>query len=428
MKTVIYSKFSNERARKFSIRTDICQEGECRWVEKVANTQEALPHVEGILRWRRELEQKFADRRIAFNQCENIEKGVKLAYVQAENLEEYLDERLDGGRADEAYEALMAYVRFLQETHSETEFVETAQFEQVFGKVKFPQKLRCGLVSDIDLVCANLLLTDPVTVIDYEWTFDFPIPGNYLAYRALHYYLETHSKRQVLKNREPYRQVGITDEELIAYRKMEENFQRYITGEHVPMREMYRDISPGVKEIKVLMGENLQIYESFGTGFEEHHSSLYPIREEQVQVRVPVSEGVDFMRVDPGSCACAVKIHKLNFQPGDIPAQYFCENGWVSGQWLYIAKEDPNLTNIPVPTGAKELEIFLEVHPVEASFLEGMARRMRQDKEELQKLRAQTEHQRRQIHEMENTKVWRAYQGCRGIVKRERKKEREKEQ
>ena len=33
------------------------------------------------------------------------------------------------------------------------------------------------------------------------------------------------------------------------------------------------------------------------------------------------------------------------------------------------------------------------------------------------KLRAQTEHQRRQIHEMENTKVWRAYQGCRGICK-----------
>ena len=96
MKTVIYSKFSNERARKFSIRTDICQEGECRWVEKVAYTREALPHVEGILRWRRELEQKFSDRRIAFNQCEKIEKGVKLAYVQAKNLEEYLDERLMG--------------------------------------------------------------------------------------------------------------------------------------------------------------------------------------------------------------------------------------------------------------------------------------------------------------------------------------------
>ena len=95
---------------------------------------------------------------------------------------------------------------------------------------------------------------------------------------------------------------------------------------------------------------------------------------------------------------------------------------------MYIAKEDPNLTNIPVPTGAKELEIFLEVHPVEAGFLEGMARRMRQDEEELKKLRTKTEHQRRQIHEMENTKVWRAYQGCRGIVKRERKKEREKEQ
>ena len=277
----------------------------------------------------------------------------------------------------------MTYVRFLQEAHSEAEFVETPQFEQVFGKVKLPQKLRCGLVSDIDLVCANLLLTDPVTVIDYEWTFDFPIPGNYLAYRALHYYLETHSKRQVLKNREPYRQVGITDEELIAYCQMEENFQRYITGEHVPMREMYRDISPGVKEIKVLMGENLQIYESFGTGFEERHSSLYPIREEQVQVRVPISEGVDYMRVDPGSCACAVKIHKLNFQPGDIPAQYFCENGWASGQWLYIAKEDPNAD---YNSGADRSEGSWKSSggsSVEAGFLEGMARRMRQDEEEL---------------------------------------------
>ena len=53
---------------------------------------------------------------------------------------------------------------------------------------------------------------------------------------------------------------------------------------------------------------------------------------------------------------------------------------------------------------------------------------MRQYNEELQNLSCLTVHQRRLIHEMENTKVWRAYQGGRGIVKRERKKEREKEQ
>ena len=34
-------------------------------------------------------------------------------------------------------------------------------------------------------------------------------------------------------------------------------------------------------------------------------------------------------------------------------------------------QEDPNLTNIPVPEGAKELEIYLEIHPVDFGILGG---------------------------------------------------------
>lgn len=420
MKNVIYSKFSNERARQFSIRTDICQDGEERWVEKVAAAQEAQSHVEQLVRWQELLGQQFAGSGVFFDPCEKVEGGVRLAYISGGNLEEYLDDLLDRGEEERAFQSLMTYARFLQRIHSDQAFTVTPEFVKVFGEVSLPQGLLSGKISDIDLVCANLMTAEPATVIDYEWTFDFPIPGNYVVYRMLHYYLDTHSKRQRLHGREPYGQLGITEAELEAYRQMEIHFQRYITDGHVPMREMYRDISPGAKGVTVLQGEQLQVYESYGDGFQEKNSRCYPIREEKVHMRAPVSEGVNYLRVDPGSCACAVKIHKLNFQPGDVPAQYHCEDGWASGQWLYIAREDPNLTNIPVPEGAKELEIYLEIHPVDLEFLGELAGRLRRDAQENRELRVKVAQRENQIRQMENTKVWKFYQGYRN--KKERKR------
>ena len=44
-------------------------------------------------------------------------------------------------------------------------------------------------MSNIDLVPANILiLKDRQVVIDYEWTFDFPVPADFILYRMIHYY------------------------------------------------------------------------------------------------------------------------------------------------------------------------------------------------------------------------------------------------
>ena len=58
-------------------------------------------------------------------------------------------------------------------------------------------------MSNIDLVPANILiLKDRQVVIDYEWTFDFPVPAGFILYRMIHYYLESDGKRRVLKDRD----------------------------------------------------------------------------------------------------------------------------------------------------------------------------------------------------------------------------------
>ena len=101
-------------------------------------------------------------------------------------------------------------------------------------------------MSNIDLVPANLLIqrTDRLSSI-IEWTFDFPVPADFILYRMIHYYLESDGKRRVLKNRDFYGKAGITQEELDIYGEMERNFQKYMQGSHVPLLSMYEDVSPG---------------------------------------------------------------------------------------------------------------------------------------------------------------------------------------
>lgn len=109
-------------------------------------------------------------------------------------------------------------------------------------------------MSNIDLVPANILiLKDRQVVIDYEWTFDFPVPADFILYRMIHYYLESDGKRRVLKDRDFYGKAGITQEELDVYGEMERNFQKYMQGSHVPLLSMYEDVSPGKVEILPIM-------------------------------------------------------------------------------------------------------------------------------------------------------------------------------
>ena len=78
------------------------------------------------------------------------------------------------------------------------------------------------------------------TVIDYEWTFFFPVPKLYVLYRALYF-----AYYQIMGGR------GTSLDELLAsygidqtlkeqFGRMEENFQAYLGKENVPVRNMQR--------------------------------------------------------------------------------------------------------------------------------------------------------------------------------------------
>lgn len=61
-------------------------------------------------------------------------------------------------------------------------------------------------------------------VIDYEWTFDLPVPVDFLLWRAGKVYLENYANRASINETEMNRMLGVTPENVSAYRQMELHF------------------------------------------------------------------------------------------------------------------------------------------------------------------------------------------------------------
>ena len=414
---LLYTKYSNERSRSFDVRTDILKEGETFFVRKLPLYEEGKEHVENISRWYSLLEKEYEKAGLSLNRCEKDGEGVRLEYVQGRTLEEYLDDLLEKGETEKAAECLSRYLEQVRGILKGGIFHMTEEFKEVFGEEAPAGTFSCAPVTNIDLVCRNLVLTQPPCVLDYEWTFAFPIPCEFVLYRILHYYLETHSVRQALAGYGFYEKAGITGERKEVFARMEANFQRYITGKHIPMRDMFARITPGVGALQVAGSGMLQIFFSFGEGYQEAGSKTFPMDEGMAQCTLPIPEGCVSIRIDPGDLPCAVYLEKAAFdgKAADL-SRAVTEQGCIFGQWAYLAKEDPNISEIPVPKGAKELSLSLKVYAAAPEMLLNI----KEQGQELLRLREKTARQAQLIREMKNTKIWKLYQAYRNKIERKK--------
>lgn len=389
MTEIIYSKFSNERDRKFAVRTDILEEdGRC-FVKKSAVYPEGKQHEVNMLRWYKALSEMYEKAPFTCNLCEKGEDGVFFEYVEGRTLEEALDDLLAAGRVKEVEEHLIKYASIVQEIHSQDAFEMTEEFRKVFGVIQendaeeaqenLWENWKCAKITNIDLVCGNLILAEKPVAVDYEWTFDFPIPAMFVVYRIIFYYGKTHVHRECVDVDAIFEKIGITEKERTIFTEMEKCFQKYICGEHIPMRDMYEDITPGISEIRQYEEASLQIYFSFGQGFSEEHSMRIRMNGNRVERFISIPENCTEIRLDPGDFACAVRIEALSFENTDVNlAQCIIPEGAVYGNWVYIAKSDPNICGIAVLEGAKMLKVVLQVFPENEDVLKNTVAQLNQ--------------------------------------------------
>lgn len=412
----VYAKFSNERSQDFAIRTEIHEDSlGKKSVHKLPANNKAAAHTKQLPEVFKKLSPLYEREGLYLNTCEEAGEDISFEYLEGITLEEKLDELLEKGKFDELENLLFTYINKIKHIHEGEIFFKTPEFIEVFGDADLKDGLRCSGISNIDLVPANILIDkDKASVIDYEWTFSFPIPCKFIIYRMILYYMESDGKRISLKERELYKKARITDEEIEIFAEMEKSFQNYMEGGHVPIREMYSEVSPGKVDAALYFeriraaqeNRRLQVFYDRGENFSEKDSDVYPMGRHGVDMAIKIPDGVKRLRLDPGEAAGGLVLKKLSTD-GKSNVQ-FCTNGFALGDnRYYFGGGDPQFIIDEIPAGADKLSVEFEIlNEASASeeFWQKFSEKQFSQNQEVINLK-------NKINEMENTKVWKLYKG-----------------
>lgn len=396
----VYVRFSNERREDAQIRTLLYRDH----VEKQAMTGQAILHITRMAELEEALNTLFdgvtlLDRRLQANHilaAETETGSMCFALVEGKSLEQQLDEWLAEGKGEAVADCLLSFAEQLRNLPGQSAFTETDSFHTVFGSLTehLGQQLHTLPVTDVDLVCQNILLGDSAQIIDYEWTFDFPIPLEFVIFRFLYFYLEA-------KNRTCYQQpafaalyekAGITEEMREGFLQMETAFQQYVQKGALVLRNSYDKEGKPVltkanlqEELAALSGT--QICVQYADGSKEKlsasrdealiwHLVLTPEKEGEITLHLP------FTGVLRLGCS-----------------QSFVTNGASLCGLIYTFDEkEPVVVRITEPGG----QILLSIEELRLS--EAAEKEIR---EELVDLRFLYENRQQQLEDMKNSASWR---------------------
>lgn len=378
---VAYTKYSNDRAPRFAVRTDILKDREGGFrVRKKAASQEAVAHIRRIREACGWLNERYSGSGLAVNRCESgaQEDSVLLEYLCGQTLEELLDECLD--RGDEA-----GFRRL---------------FEQYCAAVSYNAN---SSVTDYDLIFSNLIRTsgpdgrEQWTILDYEWTFaqKEEIPGLHVGMqdvilRALYCYSMGAWKRRKLSF-ELIKEVSGEEEEILdKLAERELIFQRYVTGERMALADIRNRLAHTIVPVQELVcreagrreKRRVQIYPDIGEGFSEQTSYFIEegaaaLEEGMLSFQLQVPDQWRAVRIDPAMEACMVTVHSLRLKSGEqeetlsLPTKGIILNGdLISENTIIFATEDPNLT-VLLPqqkaAGKRSLQVELAITPLPLS-------------------------------------------------------------
>ena len=383
MEKLIYTKYSNERSARFAIRTDIYEDGQGRrCVRKYADTETARPHIEHIQTVYKQMQTQFVGSRFVPNKAELHPEYIEFEYVEGETLEKQLDAYL-AADDQEGFAALVnTYADEVRRVYGVSEATGTAHedtsaYAETFGTVTLPTPVPMAQGVDIDLIFANIIVTgDTWTAIDYEWTFDFAVPVDFLLWRAGKVYLENYANRACISEEQMNTLLGVAQANVDAYRQMELYFlQQYCYRGRSDLYELYGTMGQYVAKVKpedILRGDEdgttqIQIFYDTGHGFSEEESDklhIYPDEKGEFHLQHKLPANLHKLRIDPGERACVIQIWKAKAYTNGSSYKMACKtNGYALDESRYvIPQDDPQIyiKNIQADTLAFELDYTVQ--------------------------------------------------------------------
>lgn len=331
----IYTKFSNDRAPQYAMRTEILDTPEGKVVRKIPLNEEAKAHIQGLKRSYELLQNRYEGSRLWVNPCTLAEDGsyAQFPFEKGVTLEELLDQCLDKGDMEGFRQLFDRYYEIIS-----------------YGSQK--------PVSDYDLIFANILVDGDIwTLIDYEWTIEDRIEPKETAFRAIYCYVLEEEKRNKINFEEIIEKLGITQQEAEDYRVKEQKFQKLVTGKRKSMGEIRAtigtyNINPQTlmqEHLQKILDQRIQVYYDYGNGYSEENSLYIPdiyVNNHQIEAEIPIDGKAKGLRIDPADESCMIKISELSLNGYSIPLQKKTveTNGKNVKPGCYVfATNDPNI-------------------------------------------------------------------------------------
>ena len=365
---VLYSRHSIERRQERQIRTDLeeTSEGE-RVISKYPANDSARGHLENMARSYERLSSVLSGTKFRPNALKRINDGdgnlkkLEFEYLNGPTLEDELNICRNEKRTDDALMVIKSFCDTLRSARDMTDFSPSERFTEIFGNADVPEGLKCMPVTDVDMIFTNIICDKWWNIIDYEWTFDFPIPVDFVIYRAVFYYTrETGSG--AFDGLDLFSAAGINDEMKAVFAVMEHNFQLYIKGDRVTLPELYslfgRDVVILDRAVKSagLIPRIMRVkqYLDMGEGFNEtdvRYADVVMEEDNRIRFELTVPDGCRMLRIDPTDYRCLMKLYSLKNGKEETEAKV---NGMVfsDGTVMYDT-DDPQIIMEKVLPGTK---------------------------------------------------------------------------
>lgn len=350
MKKILYVKYSNDRGRSFSIRTSIVEQNGIRSVEKSNMFPEGSGHIRRQNLYYEKYAKQYSSEGVELIPCAVCENGVVYDYVEGATLAERISQLLEDRKLDSAKECVEGFCRRIMKLYGREPWKKTREFCRVFGDVPLAEGMSgCSFVN-IDFVAENIIpFGETYYLMDYEWTFDFPVPALYVVYRAAAALQLSCNSFRELREGGLYERLGLTTEYCHIFQTMERNFQSYVQQGRIPAHLLYQDIGKPVRNVQNILqrekNSNMPVvYFDMGDGFCEENKCEIPFWKEQEGIwyyNWEVPSGVLRMRLDPCSRGCMITQLTVNGEKAVLEALE--TNGELRREGIVFLSEDPNI-------------------------------------------------------------------------------------
>lgn len=384
----VYVKYSNDRAERFMIRTDIVDGTAGREVRKVPVSEEAKAHVDQMKHWEQVLDAQYGKNGICANRCELRDGAAYFEFLEGRTWEAKLDDlRVKKDYAGLAAE-LQNYKKLLTDTLGPElrTFTKSELFVDMFGNPEFACAYVGAEVNNLDWIFGNLMETESGTqIIDYEWTFPVQVPVEYLIWRAVSLYLNS---REDIQDMGLMEQLGISEKEERIFEEMEHHFQLWLLDGSRTIGAHYLATAGETLQLPALLKQGrenrMKVYVDMGGGFSEEHAfwvDTEPDKRGIIHLEILLPQGTKGFRLDPSEQTCLVKVRRLLGElGGTYPLEYMHNGRELEDQGILYTTQDSQIiaTNLVEGTGRIYAELTVQqFHPDMAYMCMNLLNRVR---------------------------------------------------